>query len=231
MSIDLVESRIATLQSQLAALATGQTPSVGAAPADAATTLAFADVLDAQNGDLSSLLDQVGGGVSTSGSPNGTDGTDSTALAALGSWQRLVELAARRRFGHLRDRPVRDRPLGDGRPDRHRRRVRRAALPRRALQVGRHEPGHRSRLLRPGPAGDEGPRCLDAAHCRPATQCRPAGRLPQGRQAGRPAGLRLAPHRHLRRRRQDAARAAHRRPRADLRRLRDADPDPSGAAQ
>ena len=68
MSIDVVENRIATLQSQLAALAAGQTPSVGAASADAASTLAFSDVLDAQNGDLSSLLDQVGGGVSTSGS-------------------------------------------------------------------------------------------------------------------------------------------------------------------
>jgi peptidoglycan DL-endopeptidase CwlO len=72
MSIDVVESRVATLQSQLAALSAGQTPSVGAAPADAASTLAFSDVLDAQNGaqggDLSSLLDQVGGGISTSAS-------------------------------------------------------------------------------------------------------------------------------------------------------------------
>jgi cell wall-associated NlpC family hydrolase len=85
MSIDVVQSRIAALQSQLAALSSGQPPTIGSAPADASSALAFSDVLGAQNGDLSTMLDQVGGGDLTSSAADSTLASGLTSGLTSGS--------------------------------------------------------------------------------------------------------------------------------------------------
>src|SRR6478672_6445607 len=73
--IDVVESRISALQETISALANG-------APPASSSAAAFSSVLSAQSADLSTTMDQAGGGIDTVLAGAG-DPTDPTAV--LGS--------------------------------------------------------------------------------------------------------------------------------------------------